>query len=130
MGYCTNCGTYNSDNMAYCVKCQTPLYGGRFGNRIGGFLAFVTYGMIIASILFGISSLVFVIQVFKLASWLGGGLGFFGFLYIVLAISVIVWYVRTSTMILDKDPEFLRVYQNGLIINSVLLLGMVIWGLS
>lgn len=130
MGYCTNCGTYNSDNMAYCVKCQTPLYVGRFGSRIGGFLAFVTYGMGIGAALFGIYSIVFVIQVFKLSSWLGGGLAFFGVLYIILAISLTVWFARTSAMILDKDSDFLGVYQRGLIINSLLLLCIVIWGVA
>ena len=130
MGYCQNCGTYNSDKTPYCVNCKAPLFGGRFGNRIGGFLAFITYGMIIGSILFGIYSIVFVVQVFKLAAWLGGVLRVFAFLYIIVAISMIIWFVQTSMMILDKDPEFLRTYQKGLIINSVLLLIMVIWGYS
>jgi uncharacterized protein YxjI/predicted amidophosphoribosyltransferase len=82
-------------------------------HTLGGWLGFVTYGLLIGIALLVVLAFVSFIQITQVARYIGGG-GWFAFVQFILFVGmgfVAFFCVKMFIMIKNKNPRFLRFYE-------------------
>lgn len=156
--FCPHCGTKNLEDAKFCASCGKPLFTGSTtgttsGNNIGltgstmpstspavgpdsyrqlgGWLAVLTYGLLVAVALIAIGAVLGGITLIKYAKYLGAGLLLLGLLDIALYIPVVYYCLKMFQMIKARDCMFLRFYEmTMLVLGGAHIVLMVIGAMS
>lgn len=149
--FCPHCGTKNLDDARFCVSCgknmstrsgieptasgEAPASGAYSPptsyHELGGWLAVLTYGLLVAVALIAIGAVLGGFTLIKYAKYLGAGFLLLGLLDIALYIPVVYFCLRMYRMIKERNCMFLRFYEmTMLVLCGISLLFMVIGGLN
>lgn len=150
--FCPHCGTKNLEDAKFCASCGKPLHtdssvkdttGGYTApntnaytppssyHELGGWLAVLTYGLLIAVALIVIGAVLGGFALIRYAQYLGAGLLLLGLLDIALYIPVVYYCIKMYQMIKARDCMFLRFYEmTMLILSGVHIVLMVIGAMS
>lgn len=146
--FCPHCGTKNLEDGKYCISCGKPLHtqgdtndlsgGGAIPSagvnsppssyhELGGWLAVLTYGLLVAVALIAIGAVLGGFTLIKYAKYLGAGFLLLGVLDIALYIPVVYFCLKMYRMIKERNCLFLRFYEmTMLVLCGISLLFMVI----
>lgn len=138
MMFCPNCGTENLEDAKFCVSCGKPLSLGNTAEttsgsnisssgtgpavgpdsyrQLGGWLAVLTYGLLVAVALIVIGAVLGGFALIKYAEYLGAGFLFLGLLDIASYILVVYYCIKMYRMIKARNYMFLRFYEMMMLI--------------
>jgi len=151
--FCAHCGAKNMEDAKFCISCGKPLSTGNIAGttlgsnisgtgvgsatgpdayrQLGGWLAVLTYGLLVAVALIVIGAVMSGFALIRYAKYLGTGCLFLGLLDIALYILVVYCCIKMYRMIKERDCMFLRFYEMMmLILCGINLVFMMIGGLS
>lgn len=145
--FCPHCGTKNLEDAKFCASCGKPLptgngTGSTPGNtsayappsayhELGGWLAVLTYGLLVAVALIAIGAVLGAFTLMKYAKYLGAGFLLLGVLDIALYIPVVYYCIKMYRMIKERNCMFLRFYEmTMLILCGINLVFVVIGGFN
>lgn len=132
--FCPHCGTKNLEDAKFCASCGKPLparnsndttpvnSGTTLGNtgaytppsayhELGGWLAVLTYGLLVAVILIVIGGAMVGFTLIGIAKYLGAWVLFLGLVAIAAYIPVVYFCIKMYRMIKARDCMFLRFYE-------------------
>lgn len=156
--FCPHCGTQNPKDAKFCASCGKPLplesttgttsddntgltgspvlgtgptVGPDSYRQLGGWLAVLTYGLLVAVALIAVGAVLGGFTLIKYAKYLGAGFLLLGLLDIALYIPVVYYCIKMYRMIKERNCMFLRFYEiTMLILCGINLVFMVIGGLN
>lgn len=150
--FCPHCGTKNLEEAKFCASCGRPLHvegsdkattrdGTTTHNdsysppssyhELGGWLAVLTYGLLIAVALIAIGAVLSGFTLIRYAKYLGIGFLFLGLLNIALYIPAVYFGIKMYRMIKERNCMFLRFYEmTMLVLCGISLVFMVVGGLN
>lgn len=146
--FCPHCGTKNPEDAKFCASCGKSLstesgtisgsntapsasLGPDSYRHLGGWLAVLTYGLLVVVALIAIGAVLGAFTLIKYAKYLGAGFLLLGVLDIALYIPVVYYCIKMYRMIKERNCMFLRFYEmTMLVLCGINLLFMVIGGFS
>lgn len=148
---CLYCGTENTPGDKICVNCgkelpvlelehgiedyaasatptasQLDYSSGHPYHQLGGWLALITYGLLIGTILTAISAALQVLPLFKYASYLGFKVVLFGLLLLACHIPLLYYCIHMFKAIKAKDSDFLRFYETTMLVLAGIDVAVVV----
>lgn len=130
--FCPHCGTKNLEDAHFCASCGKPLHtegdirgvqgSGTTPNtgtyappssyhELGGWLAVLTYGLLVAVILIVIGAAMVGFTLIGFAKYVGAWVLFLGLIAIAAYIPVVYFCIKMYRMIKARDCMFLRFYE-------------------